>query len=79
MEYASLSRVGAQVGLATTFGKGTVGQLVATSFLSLLWFALQVKTSPYRFSEVPPPPLHAPTHLPAHSPLQPPPPSPFSF
>ena len=39
------------MGLATTFGKGTVGQLVATSFLSLLWFALQVKTSPYRFSE----------------------------
>jgi hypothetical protein len=70
MECASLSRVGAQVGLATTFGKGTVGQLVATSFLSLLWFALQVKTSPYRFSEVPPPLLLAlsppPTHPSSH-------------
>ena len=43
------------VAVASFFGKGTVGQLFCTSFISLMWIVLQVKHWPYRFAEAPPP------------------------
>ena len=39
------------VSFSAFFGKGTVPQLIAISFLSLFWTALQMKVSPYRFWE----------------------------
>ena len=43
------------VAVASFFGKGTVGQLFCTGFISLMWIVLQVKHWPYRFAEAPPP------------------------